>query len=72
MRRRKLIAAAVTVLSLVAAAPAGADTGGVPNAAGDCGLGVPLAFTGINDPTLPGASDFATIPPNSVGCTGKP
>jgi hypothetical protein len=72
MARALVITIAAAVLALALALPASANPGGLPNPAGDCGLGVPLAFAGINDPSHPGASDFATIAPNSVGCTGQP
>ena len=57
-------------LALLAAVPASAGQGGTPTA-GSCGLGKSVAHEAIENQTGPGASEDATVPPASVGCTGN-
>ena len=72
MLKRSLAAFGLAAMMVLAAAvPAFADPGGVPNPAGDCGLGTPLVAEGMALPG-PGVSDVALISPLLVGCIGKP
>jgi hypothetical protein len=70
-RRKPLMLSAVGVaVALFAATPASAENGGAPHP-GSCGLGKPGAHEAIQDPTSPGATENALIPPSEIGCTGN-
>src|SRR3989442_10153371 len=65
MRSRLLLAAVVCVLSMAGAAPAVADSGGVPHGSPDtCGVGKEEAHELIANPESPGASEIKQFPPN--------
>ena len=69
---RRVLVVVSAGLTLVFAAPALADQGGVPHGFLTCGVGKAETQDFIADPTLPGVSEIKTYPPVAFGCTGKP
>ena len=67
MRRCVLAVVATAVLSVPGAAVA--DPGGTLHV-GSCGLAREFAIPAVQDPSSPGATEWALVPPNSWGCTG--
>jgi hypothetical protein len=68
--KRLIVVAAAALVGLGASSPALADAGGVSHQ-GSCGLGKSFAQAAIADPTSPGATEYALVPPGEFGCTGS-
>ena len=72
MRQVGCSAGVCLVLFGLSAAPALADSGGVPHGSPDtCGVGSAEAHQFIADPTSPGAGEISNYPPVAFGCTGQ-
>ena len=67
MRRIVMVTVALVMAVMLATSPAFADQGGLAHD-GSCGFGAVGAQLTVDDPTSPGATEFALIHPSEENC----